>query len=381
MAQIDKVQVQSTTYDVAQSASATFAGTSNDAASPSAWTSVDTLVSGETNGSIFTKISKMFSNIRWLYNQLGTSDYSGTGASTVSGALAALQGGKAAASHSHTTNDLPVSSTQVNSASKIPTSALIYSMNETLTSLNDAFKSTCNMRFEEKYLGSISSTTEANTFFAQYSADNDWKGLSLGNYITINDGTYNKVWMIADFNGNLNKGDSTIGTKSIGLIPRSEGLLTGYMNSTNTTANGFKGSYMWTTTIPTVVTNLQKVLGSHLLKRRILISNAINTNTHASVGGWTGRASGWEWVDCYASIMSEVQVYGSSVFGGGFDVGEANYKLPVFNFINYNQYGRATFWLRAVASGSNFASASYYGDASCRDASYVYWVRPLIYVS
>ena len=140
MAQVDKVQVQSTTYDIAQSASATFAGTSNDNTAPSSWTDVDKLVSGETNGSIFTKISKMFSNIRWLYNQLGTTDYSGTGASTVSAALAALQGGKAAASHSHTVSSLPVSSTQVNSSAYIPTSSLIYSMNQTLTSLNDAWK-------------------------------------------------------------------------------------------------------------------------------------------------------------------------------------------------------------------------------------------------
>ena len=145
MAQVDKVQVQSTTYDIAQSASATFAGTSNDNTAPSSWTDVDKLVSGETNGSIFTKISKMFSNIRWLYNQLGTTDYSGTGASTVSAALAALQGGKAAASHSHTVSSLPVSSTQVNSSAYIPTSSLIYSMNQTLTSLNDALA-----KFSEK---------------------------------------------------------------------------------------------------------------------------------------------------------------------------------------------------------------------------------------
>ena len=139
MAQIDKIQVSSSTYDVAQSASATFTGTSNDTSSPSGWTTVNTLASGETNGSIFTKISKMFANIRWLYKQLGTTDYSATGASTVSAALSALQSGKAASSHSHTVANLPVTDQQNNSSSTIPTSALIYSMNQTLTSLNDAY--------------------------------------------------------------------------------------------------------------------------------------------------------------------------------------------------------------------------------------------------
>ena len=238
------------------------------------------------------------------------------------------------------------------------------------------------MRFEEKYLGSISSVSEADSFFGQFSSSNDWKGLSLGNYITINDGTYNKVWMIADFNGNLNKGDSSIGTKSIGLIPRSEGLLTSYMNSTNTTKGGFVGSYMWKTTIPAVNTNLQKVLGSHLLKRRCLLSNSINTSgASPAVAGWTGGSNGWAWTDAYACLMSEVQVYGSSVFGGGYDVGEACYKLPVFNFINFNEYGRAYFWLRAVTSSTVFASATNDGSAGGDGASYSLWVRPLIYVS
>lgn len=138
MAQIDKIQVQSTTYDVAQSASANFTGTSNDTTSPTGWSDVSVLQNTETNASIFTKISKMFANIRWLYNQLGTTDYSATGASTVSSALANLQSGKAASSHSHTTADLPVTDQQNNSSATIPTSSLIYSMNQTLTSLNDA---------------------------------------------------------------------------------------------------------------------------------------------------------------------------------------------------------------------------------------------------
>ena len=139
MAQIDKIQVQSTTYDIAQSSAATFTGTSNDTATPTGWSDVNVLQNTETNGSIFTKISKMFANIRWLYNQLGTTDYSATGASTVSAALSALQSGKAASSHSHGVSDLPVTDQQNNSNSTIPTSALIYSMNQTLTSLNDAY--------------------------------------------------------------------------------------------------------------------------------------------------------------------------------------------------------------------------------------------------
>ena len=94
MAQINKVNVSDTTYDISQSPDATFTATSNDNASPTSWTDVAVLASGETNSSIFSKISSMFKNIRFLYSKLGTSDFSSAG-NTVSAALAALQTNKA----------------------------------------------------------------------------------------------------------------------------------------------------------------------------------------------------------------------------------------------------------------------------------------------
>jgi hypothetical protein len=62
MANINKVLVGSTTYEVTPSSAGTFEGTSNDVADGSAtsWTTVAKLSSGETNGSIFTKISNIF---------------------------------------------------------------------------------------------------------------------------------------------------------------------------------------------------------------------------------------------------------------------------------------------------------------------------------
>lgn len=64
--------------------------TSNDNASPTAWTDVDALTSGEKHSSIFSKISTMFKNIRWLYKMLGTTDISSMGNGTVTGALSQL---------------------------------------------------------------------------------------------------------------------------------------------------------------------------------------------------------------------------------------------------------------------------------------------------
>ena len=76
MSNINKILVGSTTYDITPSSDGTFEGTSDDVADGSAtsWTTVATLTTGETNGSIFTKISNMFKNIRYLYSRLGTTD-------------------------------------------------------------------------------------------------------------------------------------------------------------------------------------------------------------------------------------------------------------------------------------------------------------------
>ena len=102
MAQIDKIQVGSTTYDIAPSADSTNTFTSGDVAdgSASSWTTIAKLASGETTTSILGKISNMFKNIRYLYSRLGTTDISGTG-TTITAAIAALESGKAASSHTH----------------------------------------------------------------------------------------------------------------------------------------------------------------------------------------------------------------------------------------------------------------------------------------
>lgn len=66
--------------------------TSSDVAdgSATAWTGVNPLTSGETNKSIFAKLSQMFKNIRYLYKMLGTTDISSIGNGTVTGGLYSL---------------------------------------------------------------------------------------------------------------------------------------------------------------------------------------------------------------------------------------------------------------------------------------------------
>ena len=185
--------------------------------------------------------------------------------------------------------------------------------------------------------------------------------------------------MVAHFDYDYNKGSSTTNSRGVMWIPRTI-LGNAQMNSTDVTTGGYKGSAMNSSTIPSVVTKLQSVLGSYLAKRSLLLSNAVSTSGASMAGaGLVGYSSGWQWVDCYAALPNEVQIYGSTVFNSSFyDIGEACEKLAVFNFINHVEFSRSNFWLRSVANSTAFCFAGGYGYADRGNASASHGVRPLI---
>ena len=90
MAQIKSLKVNGTSYNLAANELSTFSGTSEDAMNPTAYTHVLLLGGNETLGSIFTKISNMFKNIRWIYNYIGSTDISSIGNGTISGAISTI---------------------------------------------------------------------------------------------------------------------------------------------------------------------------------------------------------------------------------------------------------------------------------------------------
>ena len=241
--------------------------------------------------------------------------------------------------------------------------------------------------YRGKNLGTFTSTAELETFLSNHEiATGNFTDLYLGDYFTIQDGTYNANWMIAGFDTEFYKGWLAggfsgvpwINQHHITLIPRIP-LFDDQMNSTNTTSGGYKGSAMHTSTLPTVVSNLQTVLGTHLLKRYALLSNAVDTTRSNMFGTAGGASSSWEWAEVYATLPSEVQIYGSTVWSSsGYDTGEACMKLPVFNFINHIQFSRWNFWLRGVASSSHFCIADNGGVANTWAASTSLGVRPII---
>lgn len=68
------------------------------------------LASGETHASIFSKVSTIFKNVRWLLSKMGTTDISSIGNGTVTGALSTLNSNKVG-SHAYILSDLKVGMT------------------------------------------------------------------------------------------------------------------------------------------------------------------------------------------------------------------------------------------------------------------------------
>ena len=353
MSSIDKVKVGDTTYDVSPSASGTLNGyTSNDEGTPPAeWGEVNIISTSDTNSSIFSKLTGMVRNVRWLYSKLGTEDFSGTGQTTITGALSTLQSkldGKSPVSHTHTTMTLPVSSNQVNSESYVPTSALLYSMvqrantvADNVTAANEIIgggggdpsdpsidTTDPNTRYESKNLGTWSSTSDVDTFMSKYNHANNYTGLSLGNYVTIQDGKYNAVWEIAGFDMEHNQ-TATDGTTydngyGICMIPKTYIAIGAWGK---VPSGGYKSSTMHTSTLPTVVTNLKNVLGTHIVNRNVLLSSQVSSSKYSY---------GYTWTTADATLMSAGQFTGTfASYRNKYDDGEANYKLPLFNYENY----------------------------------------------
>lgn len=163
------------------------------------------------------------------------------------------------------------------------------------------------------------------------------------------------------------------------------------MNPTNTTVGGYIGSEMHTTTIGDIATSgstetiatinqqLYAEFGSHLKTTRELLSNSINSTGYNRFGSNTGCSNNWAWVDCQAILMSEIEVYGSTVWSSsGYDTGTAKIQLPLFaNITRAINNKTAYYFLKDVASASAFCYCSGSGIASSRGAGRASdYVRP-----
>lgn len=163
------------------------------------------------------------------------------------------------------------------------------------------------------------------------------------------------------------------------------------MNATNTTEGGYVGSEMNKSIIGAVATSgstesgatinqqLYAEFGSHLKTTRELLSTSVNATGYNRYGSNTGCSNNWAWTSVQAVLMSEVEVYGSTVWSSsGYDTGNASRQFELFAQSKTAINNRSSwYWLKDVASSTIFCGSFDYGSARYNVASDIWGcVRP-----
>lgn len=202
----------------------------------------------------------------------------------------------------------------------------------------------------------------------QYAAISSGKftDLYIGDYWVIKGVTYR----IAAFDYYYNCGDTNFTKHHVVIVPDTS-LYKAQMNTSNVTTGGYTGSAMYKSNLAQAKTTIKAAFGSaHVLTKRELLTNAVNGNT----------PSGWAWFDSDVELMNEVQAYGSVAWGAhdgnGYNVASGDGQFPLFMFDRTKLHNREDYWLRDVASATNFSYVSRRGYASYDGASYSSGVRP-----
>ncbi len=234
------------------------------------------------------------------------------------------------------------------------------------------------------------------TLYSQISSGK-FDDIYVGDYIVSehNDAFNGKiVWLIADLDNYLNQGDTQLTKHHATIIPAYM-LEQGQMNPTDSTVvgtvegvGGYKGSAMYQTTLNLVYDKYIKPdfckseSDCHIIEYRNLVTNKVDVNFTNQFGQETGASSYWSWEDRKLDLMSEVNVFGTTVWSSsGYDIGIDNHQYAIFQLrpelinkgvkgISDTNSGRYWYWLKAVAASYCFAGASNYGDADINGASY-----------
>lgn len=224
---------------------------------------------------------------------------------------------------------------------------------------------------------SLGSTVTASQYAAIQAGTFD--DLFIGDYWTIGGVKYR----IAAFDYYLTTGDTACNAHHVTLVPDTA-LYSAQMQNTesgqyeagaaNTTEGAYVNSDMYTTNLEQAKTIISNAFGSaHILNHRQLLPNA-TTN---------GYEVGFAWYDSIVELMTEHNVYGGKIFKNAVQGTNFAYsytidksQYPLFAMRPDLISNRVTYWLRDVASATNFCCVNNSGDAFASDASCSFGVRP-----
>ncbi len=234
----------------------------------------------------------------------------------------------------------------------------------------------------------------------------------VGDYIvskTQDESKHNIVWLIADLDNYLGMGDQDLGLQlhHATIIPAymleqdkmnpSDSALAGASKVPSAESLGaYKGSEMYQVTLNTVLSRYiepdfcKSDSDCHIIEYRSLVTDNVKVDSSNQWGANNGASSDWKWEDRKLDLMSEVNVFGTTVWSSsGYDIGIDNRQYAIFQLrpelINQDlssiaeatprRYG---YWLKAVSHSTTFTNVGSGGGASSDvgHASNLLGVRP-----
>lgn len=238
-----------------------------------------------------------------------------------------------------------------------------------------------NGMYRGKNLGTITSSN-IDSFVAEHEiSEGKFADLYLGDYFVIQDGTYNKEWMIAGFDMDYMRnmyGDDptyTVQNHHIFIIPKGPGVVKGRMHSTNSTAGGIYNSEIYSTLNNTILPKFTAVLGNHISDQCSQVVSAAD-NTGVPTSARRGVVT--------IQLPKMVQIYGYINYeAADWTSGQYYEKLPIYNFIPRmvsSSVWNDGYWLADIFDGSHFETVIRKGQiiSSASASSADLWIRPIL---
>lgn len=238
--------------------------------------------------------------------------------------------------------------------------------------------------YNHQLIYTISNSTNADNFSNTYNHDNNYTGLQLGQIIKINGDN----WYIAGFDC-----ESSIKNNGNGicLIPEDyySSSIYGSSPSSGKDFITYMDSYIHASL--SSITSLRNLLGNHLVNRNVQLGSGYeyytyedNPNGGGQPGWSTYRTSEYTWTKADATLLTAAQIGQYDTYADG---GEANYKLPLFKYMNY--YNSYRYWIRGLrgvsqsySSYETLATLVYenIGGIGYDSSTTYHYVRPMIYI-
>ena len=186
---------------------------------------------------------------------------------------------------------------------------------------------------------------------------------AIGDYFVGASGYY---YYLADMNTNYGgyNTQAVVNTNHCGIVVDTKltcqwltsGSVTNYSSST-------LHAFLTNTALPNIKSDIATLFGdweNHLLKR---------TELDNAIGGWGTTWNGLK--DCLICAMTEVQIYGTTVFSAdGYQIGTGSKALELFRKYRFNEiYGNISIWLKSLLSASDACLANDVGMASYNSVS------------